>query len=164
MTVWSESSHKLPLHQEQGTELKGVREISRMLIKVVSILRIFCYLNIYIHRLPDIYGTNYNEFKPRPTFEKLINCEDYPVKYPDRSGTVTSESPLLTQFDGIGVMELQEQEQREIAERHKEDMIRQMAAATGQSAQILRAMHRRRFNAPPMSLTVNRSDDLSEYA
>ena len=70
----------------------------------------------------------------------------------------------MTQFDGIGVMEFQEQEQRDIAGIQKEDMIRQMSAATGQSAQILRAMHRRRFNAPPMSLAVHRSDDLSEYA
>ena len=32
--VWSASYRKLPLHPEQVTELKGVREISRMLIRV----------------------------------------------------------------------------------------------------------------------------------
>ena len=62
--------------------------------------------------MPDIYGINYNGVKPRPTFEEFINCVDYPVKYPDRSATFTRDSPLLTQFDGIGMMELQEQEQR----------------------------------------------------
>ena len=67
----------------------------------------------------DICGINYNGVKPRPTFEEFINFEDYHVKYPDRSATFTRESPLLTQFDGIGMMELQEQEQREIAERQK---------------------------------------------
>ena len=71
-----------------------------------------------------MYGINYNGVKPRPTFEEPINCVDYPVKNPDRSATFTRESPLLTQFDGIGMMELQEQDQREIAERHKDDMIR----------------------------------------
>ena len=66
--------------------------------------------------MPDIYGINYNGVTPRPTVEELINCVDYPVKYPDRSATFTRESPLLTQCDGIGMMELQEQEHREIAE------------------------------------------------
>ena len=37
-------------------------------------------------------------------------------------------------------------------------MIRQMVAATGQSAQILRAMPRRQFNATLGSLTDDRSD------
>ena len=62
--------------------------------------------------MPDIYGINYNGVKPRPTFEELIKLVDYPVKFPDKSATFTRESPLLTQFDGIGMMELQEQEQR----------------------------------------------------
>ena len=89
--------------------------------------------------MPDIYGINYKGVKPRPPFEELINFVDYPVKYPDRSATFTRASPLLTQFYGIGMMELQEQEQREIAERQKDDMIRQIAVATGHSAQMLRA-------------------------
>ena len=69
--------------------------------------------------MPDIIGINYNGVKPRPTFEELMNCEAYPVKYPDRPATFSRESPLLTQFDGIGMMELQEQEQREIADRRQ---------------------------------------------
>ena len=69
---------------------------------------------------------------------------------------------MLTQFDGIGVIELQEQEQREIAERQKDDMIRQIAAATGQSAQMLRALNRRIFNTPPDSLADSRILDVDE--
>ena len=64
--------------------------------------------------MPDICGINYNGVKPRPTVEELFNFEDYPVKYPDRSATFTRESPLLTQFDGIGMIELQERERRAI--------------------------------------------------
>ena len=60
----------------------------------------------YIQRMLDIYGINYNGVVPRPTCEEFINCIDYIVKYPDRSATFTRESPLLTQFDGIGMMEL----------------------------------------------------------
>ena len=41
-------------------------------------------------------------------------------------------------------------------------MIRQMAAATGQSAQMLRALNRRRFNTPPDSLADSRTLDVNE--
>ena len=110
--------------------------------------------------MPDIYGINYSGVKPRPTSEELINCVDYLVKYPDRSATFTRVSPLLIQFDGIGMMELQEQEQREIAERQKDDMIRQIAAATGQSAQMLRAFNRRLLDTPSDSLADSRILDV----
>ena len=116
----------------------------------------------FLQRMPDIYGINYNGVKPRPTFEERINIVDYPVKYPDRSATFTRDSPLLIPFDGIGMMELQEQEQREIAERQKDDMTRQIAAATEQYAQMLRALNRRRFNTPPDSLADSRFQDVDE--
>ena len=87
--------------------------------------------------MTDIYGITYTGLKTRPTYEELINFKPYPVKYPDRSATFTRTSPLLSHFDGIGMMELEEQERREIVERQKEHMIRQIAGATGQSAQML---------------------------
>ena len=62
--------------------------------------------------MPDICGINYNGVKPRPTYEELFIVEDYIVKYPERSATFTRASPALTQFDGIGMLELPEQEQR----------------------------------------------------
>ena len=56
--------------------------------------------------MPDIYGINYNGVKPRPTFEELINCVDYPVKYPDRSATFykrisAADSVRWYRYDGI---------------------------------------------------------------
>ena len=72
----------------------------------------------------------------------LINCEDYTTTYPDKLATFTRDSPLLTQFDGIGMMELEEQEKREFVERRNEDMIMQIAGATGRSAQTLRTMNK----------------------
>ena len=60
--------------------------------------------------MTDIYGISYNGVKPRPTYEELINFEDYPITYPDRTATFTRDSPLLTQLDGIGMMELEEME------------------------------------------------------
>ena len=61
-------------------------------------------------------------------------------------------------------MDLEEPEQRQIAERQTEDMIRRMAAATGQFAHTLRAMNRRRFNATPSSLVGDRNDDADVFA
>ena len=61
-------------------------------------------------------------------------------------------------------MELEEQQRREMVERHKEDMIRESAAATGQSAQMLRAIHRRAYNAPTDSWIGARRDDIDVLA
>ena len=62
------------------------------------------------------------------------------------------------------MMEFEEQERREIVERQNEDSIRQITVATGQSAQMLRAMNRIRFNASTSSLTDDRSDYLDNLA
>ena len=64
--------------------------------------------------MPDISGINYNGVRPRPTYEELINFEDYPIKYPDRTATFIRDSPLLTQLDGLGMMELEEMEQKNL--------------------------------------------------
>ena len=31
--------------------------------------------------MPDIFGINYNEVKPRPTYGELINFEEYSIRY-----------------------------------------------------------------------------------
>ena len=62
--------------------------------------------------MPDIFGINYTGVKPCPTYADLFNFEDYLVKYPATSATFARDSPLLTQYDGIGMMELEEQERR----------------------------------------------------
>ena len=63
--------------------------------------------------MPDIFRINYTGVAPRPTYQEFIMIvEEYPVKYPDRSATFTRASPLLTQIDGFGMMELEEQARR----------------------------------------------------
>ena len=66
---------------------------------------------IYIQN-QHIYRINSKGLKPRPTFFQLINFEDYRVAYPDRSTTFTRNSPLLPQLDGIGMMELDNSEEK----------------------------------------------------
>ena len=53
-------------------------------------------------------------------------------------------------------MELEEQQRRQMVERQKAYMIREIASATGQSAQMLRAIDRRACNAPSSSQTEDR--------
>ena len=113
--------------------------------------------------MSDIYGINYNGVKPRPTYEELINFEDYPITYPDRTTTFTRASPLLTQLDGIGMMELEEMERNEKIERYKDDLIRQIAQNTGHPAQLLRAMNRRRFVPSMASLADSRAESDYQY-
>ena len=61
-------------------------------------------------------------------------------------------------------MELEEQEHRETGERQKEGMSRDIAAATGQSAHMLRASNRVAYNAPSGSLTDERRDSVDMLA
>ena len=96
--------------------------------------------------MKDICGMNYNGVKPRPTYDKIIISEAYPVKYPDRSATFTKDAPLLTQFDGIRMLEFEKQEQTEIVKILNEDMIKKIATTTEQNAQMPRAMNRKRFD------------------
>ena len=107
-----------------------------------------------------MYGINYNDVRPPPTYEELLNFVEYSLQYLDRTATITRDSPLLTQLDGIGMRELEEQQRREMVDWKKEDMIREIAAATGQSAQMLRAISRRAYNTTTDRLTVNRRDDI----
>ena len=53
----------------------------------------------------DVNGISYNGVKPRPTYEELIIFVDYSVEFPDRIATLARDQPLLTQPDGIGMME-----------------------------------------------------------
>ena len=100
----------------------------------------------------------------RNKFEYLISTDNFTRIYPDRTATFTRDALVLTQLVGIGMMELEEQRRREMVERQKEDMIREIAAATGQSSQMLRAINRRAYNAPIDSLMVTEEMVLTDYA
>ena len=93
--------------------------------------------------MEGIYGINYDGVKKRPTFEELIDYKEPKITYPDRSALFTRESPLMTQFDNIGAMELEDQQKREMRERMKEDMLKRIASSSPYSLQELRAMNMR---------------------
>ena len=107
----------------------------------------------------DIYGINYNGVNPRPTYEELFNFVDYPVKFPDRTATFIRVSPLLTQLDGTGMVEMEELERKEKVEVYRFEMIREIAGAIGQPAQLLRALNRINLTPDTSSLADSRTDE-----
>ena len=109
-----------------------------------------------------IYGINYDGVKKRPTFEELIDYKEPKITYPDRSALFTRESPLMTQFDNIGAMELEDQQRREMRERMREDMLRHIASSSQFTMQELRSMSPQIFRMDidddtrtPMTFPIN---------
>ena len=100
------------------------------------------------------------DLKKRPTFEELIDYKEPKITYPDRSALFTRESPLMTQFDNIGAMELEDQQRREMRERMREDMLRRIASSSQFTMQELRTI-----NAPSSSQTFRMDihDDTSGF-
>ena len=60
--------------------------------------------------MPETCEINYNGVRLCPIDEELRKFAQYTAKYTDRTSTFTSYSRLLTQLDGIGTVEFEEQE------------------------------------------------------
>ena len=110
--------------------------------------------------MEGIYGINYDGVKKRPTFEELIDYKEPKITYPDRSALFTRESPLMTQFDNIGAMELEDQQRREMRERMREDMLRHIASSSQFTMQELRSMNVR---SSPQTFRMDVHDDTSGF-
>ena len=81
----------------------------------------------------------------RPTFEGIV---DYiangqeTVKYPDRLAKFMRNHPYLTQLDGEGVMEMQEQQENVWKEQEKEHRVKELSTKGTQSAPEVRTQIR----------------------
>lgn len=89
-----------------------------------------------------MYHVNYKGLRERPNYDELINylqTGQETIRYPDRFAKLLRESPYLTQLDGQGMEEMDEQ-QRQI-KRHEQLMnaIEQVASNTKQSRHLLQA-------------------------
>ena len=71
----------------------------------------------------DMCGFRYNGVKPRPTYKELISLVDCTLKYVDRAATLQSDSTVLIQLVRIRMLELEEEQCREMIERRRADMI-----------------------------------------
>ena len=68
------------------------------------------------------YGICPIGLKRRLTYEQLIKHQQlHIVKYPDRTATCLRNSPLMAQFDYMGMFEPEEEQRRDMIERQQED-------------------------------------------
>ena len=79
--------------------------------------------------------------RQRPTFEGIVNYLAYgqeTIRYPDRLAKTIRNHPYLTQLDGEGMMEMQEQQENAWKQQEKEHRIKMLK--TDRSAAEMRAM------------------------
>ena len=89
------------------------------------------------------YQVNYKGLRARPTFDTIVNylqTKQEKIKYPDRTAKRLRESPYLTQLDGEGMGEMDEQQEKAMLLKQLDDALRMKTAASGDSANERRAM------------------------
>ena len=88
---------------------------------------------------------NQSELRRRPTYNELIQeiSEDYKVVFPDRRAKFLRDSPYLSYLDNETYLEVEDQQKQLGIQQQTEQTIRQEAAATGQTASVLRAVSTR---------------------
>jgi len=89
--------------------------------------------------------------RKKETYEALINyllTDQEVIRYPDRYAKQLRESPYLTQLDGEGLGQMQDQQERQFREQHRENTIRQVASTSNQSVSQVKAdiAHRETFS------------------
>ena len=88
---------------------------------------------------------NQSELRRRPTYNELIQeiSEDYKVVFPDRRAKFLRDSPYLSYLDNETYLEVEDQQKQLGIQQQTEQTIRQEAAATGQTASVLRGISTR---------------------
>ena len=80
--------------------------------------------------------------KQRKTFEEVIDYiqnDKTKIKYPDRTAKFLRNSFELSQLDNAGMILMEQQQFREMKQREKEHLLRQLVANTGKSMTDARA-------------------------
>ena len=92
----------------------------------------------------------YTGLRKRPTFEGIVDYlanRQEKVKYPNREAKIIRNHPYLTQLDGLGMFEMQEQQENEWKEKEKEHRVKEMTSQGTQSAPEVRTELRREQGA-----------------
>ena len=80
--------------------------------------------------------------KQRKTFEEVIDYiqnDKTKIKYPDRTAKFLRNSFELSQLDNAGMILMEQQQMREMKQREKEHLLRQLVANTSKSTTEARA-------------------------
>ena len=88
---------------------------------------------------------NQAELRRRPTYNELIQEieEDVRIVLPNRKAKFLRDSPYLSYLDNETYLEVEDQQKQIAIQQQTEQSIRQEAAATGQTASVLRAVSTR---------------------
>ena len=87
---------------------------------------------------------NMTGLKQRKTFEEVIDYiqnDKTKIKYPDRTAKFLRNSFELSQLDNAGMILMEQQQMREMKQREKEHLLRQLVANTSKSITEARATH-----------------------
>ena len=85
---------------------------------------------------------NMTGLKQRKTFEEVIDYiqnDKTKIKYPDRTAKFLRNSFELSQLDNAGMILMEQQQMREMKQREKEHLLRQLVANTSKSTTEARA-------------------------
>ena len=85
---------------------------------------------------------NMTGLKQRKTFEEVIDYiqnDKTKIKYPDRTAKFLRNSFELSQLDNAGMILMEQQQMREMKQREKEHLLRQLVANTSKSITEARA-------------------------
>ena len=96
-----------------------------------------------------MFGKNYDGLRKKKTYDELIDYvmnKQEKIQYPDRTAKFLRNSPQLSNLldgDGEGLLDMEEQQKRQVAEVEKEHKIREMAGPSTGSAADVRATKRK---------------------
>lgn len=91
------------------------------------------------------FNVNYNGLRKRETYDEIIDYlrgKQEVIKYPDRFAKRIREHPYLTQLDGEGLADMEEQQSEAMKEEVREHRVRQLASSSTQTPQEIRATQR----------------------
>ena len=103
-----------------------------------------------------MFGINYDGLRKKKTYDELIDYvmnKQEKIQYPDRTAKILRNSPQLSNLldgDGEGLLEMEEQQKRQVAEVEKEHRLREMTGpSTGSAADVRAASKKRIFATQP---------------
>jgi hypothetical protein len=108
-------------------------------MKTMKKLKIYFLSNNIYRGMTGIMGVNRVGLKRRPTFEEIINTENFKPKYPGRSYKFLRNSPQMTQFDNMGMFEFDDYYQRERVQRQMHDLMSSISQSSNLTVDQLKS-------------------------
>ena len=88
-----------------------------------------------------MFGVNYSGLRKRESYDEIVDYlqnRQEVINYPNRWAKRIREHPYLTQLDGDGMLEMEDQQKREWKEHEKEQRVREVAQNSTQTVSTTR--------------------------